>query len=138
MLLFLCESNSVRSPMAQAIAEHLVPNIWVDSAGAYSSYIRPMVATVLEQDGIHSRHLRSKDLFGVELDEATHVIALCDPDELPRLPKRLAIAYWGIPDPLCVPVAERQEAFEECRDTLISRIRAWIKGQPILPYIPPR
>ena len=136
MLLFLCESNAVRSPMAQAIAEHLVPNLWVDSAGAYSSYIRPMVTTVLEEDGIHSRHLRSKDLFGVELEEATHVIVLCAPEEIPRLPRRLTIEYWGIPDPLCVPVAERQEAFEECRDTLVSRIRAWIKVQQILPYVP--
>jgi|GEM_PF-6392160 len=123
--------------MAQAIAEHLSPNIWVDSAGAYSSYIRPLVATVLEEEGIHHRHLRSKDLFGVELEEATHVIVLCDADEVPRLPKRLTIEYWGIPDPLCVPKGEQRDAFEECRDTLISRIRAWLKKQKNIPRHPP-
>ena len=136
MLLFLCESNSVRSPMAQAIAEHLVPEIWVDSAGAYSSYIRPLVSVVLEEEGINHRHLRSKDLFGVELDEATHVIVLCDPDEIPRLPKRLTMEFWGIPDPLCAPRQERRDAFEECRDTLLSRINAWIRLQKNIPQLP--
>lgn len=127
MLLFLCETNSVRSPMAHAIAQHLAPKIWVDSGGITSSYIHPYTRQVLEEENIDHRFLRSKDLFGVEMEEATHVIILCLPEEVPRLPRRLNITHWGIPDPLCVPIDERYDEFQACRDTLTSRIKAWLK-----------
>ena len=44
--------------------------------------------------------------------------------------------FFGDPDPLCAPTHERKDAFEECRDTLLSRIRAWIRKQNSLPYLP--
>ena len=128
MLVFVCESCSVRAPMAQAIFEHLFRNISVDSAGIASSYIHPMVRDVLEEIGIGYHSLRSKDLFGVELEETTHIIALCE-EELPRLPKRITVEHWGIPDPLCVPESERYDEFLTCRDTLISRIQAWVRAR---------
>ena len=121
--------------MAEAIAKHVSPNLWVDSAGTNSSYIRPQLRVVLDEMDIDHRFLRSKDVFGVELEEATQVIVLCEPSEAPRLPKRLKLQFWGIPDPLCAPSHERQEAFLECRDTLLSRIKAWIKQQDRIPTI---
>ena len=57
MLLFLCGTNSVRSPMAQAIAQHLAPRMWVDSTGVRSSYIHPYTREVLEEDDIDHRQL---------------------------------------------------------------------------------
>ena len=131
MLLFLCGTNSVRSPIAQAVAQHLAPNLWVDSAGIRSSYIHPYTREVLEEDGIDHRFLRSTDLFGVEMEAATHVIILCSPEEVPRLPKRLEKVHWGIPDPLCVPPDERYDEFQACRDTLKARIKVWLKSQKI-------
>ena len=133
MLLFLCGTNSVRSPMAQAIAQHLAPDLWVDSAGTRSSYIHPYTRDVLEEDGIDHRFLRSTDLFGVEMEEATQVIILCLPEEVPRLPKRLDKVYWGIPDPLCAPPDDRYDEFQACRDTLKIRIKAWLKAQKEYP-----
>ncbi|MAA78765.1 MAG: hypothetical protein CL916_05855 [Deltaproteobacteria bacterium] len=133
MLLFLCGTNSVRSPMAQAIAQHLAPRIWVDSCGIRSSYIHPYTRDVLEEDAIDHRFLRSTDLFGVEMEEATEVIILCLPEEVPRLPKRLKKVYWGIPDPLCAPPEDRYDEFQACRDTLKSRIQAWLKSQKKYP-----
>lgn len=127
MLVFICEACSVRAPMAQAIAEHFFPDMMVDSAGVRSSYIHPMVRDVLEDLRIGHHSLRSKDLLGVELEETTHIIALCEEAELPRLPKRITVEHWGIPDPLCVPASERYDEFLTCRDTLIARIQAWVR-----------
>jgi len=127
MLLFLCGTNSVRSPMAQAIAQHLAPKIWVDSAGVRSSYIHPYTRDVLEEENIDHRFLRSTDVFGVEMEEATQVIILCPPEEVPRLPKRLIKVYWGVPDPLCAPPEDRYDEFQACRDTLKARIQAWLR-----------
>jgi protein-tyrosine-phosphatase len=94
-----------------------------------------MTREVLEEVEVDHRSLRSTDLFGVELEEATQVIVLCEPEELPRLPKRLTLEYWGIPDPLCAPREEQYEEFLACRDTLFSRIRTWLRSQEELPLL---
>ncbi|MEC7987624.1 MAG: hypothetical protein VX278_20825 [Myxococcota bacterium] len=133
MILFVCESNSARSPIAEAIFSHLCPSVLVQSAGFRGSYIRPQVRLVLEEHSIDHGDLRSKDLFGVELDEVSLAIVLCLPEEAPRLPRRIEKRNWPLPDPLSAPMSEWDESFRECRDDLWTRITKLVKNIEHLP-----
>ena len=127
MVLFVCESNSARSPIAEAIFHHLCPSIFVQSAGFRASYIRPQVRAVLNEQSIDHGYLRSKDLFGVDLKEVSIAIVLCLPEEAPRFPSRIEKLNWPLPDPLSSSVAEWDESFRACRDDLWVRITKLIK-----------
>ena len=127
MVLFLCESNSARSPIAEGIFHHLSPSIFVQSAGLKGSYIRPQVRLVLEERSVDHGFLRSKDLFGVDLEEVKLAIFLCSAEEAPRLPSRIEQKHWPLPDPLSSSVKEWEESFRACRDDLWIRITKLVK-----------
>ena len=122
MILFFCDSNAGLSPMAEAIFRHLESDISVQSAGSRSSHVRPEVKRVLAEERIDAFGLFSKDLYGVDLGEVQFAVGLCPPHEAPRLPKRIQVRWWGIPDPLCAPAEERVEEFRALRDELLRRI----------------
>ena len=122
MVLFFCESNAARSPMAEAIFRHLAPHIMVQSAGRRSSHIRGMVRRVLEEEGKDSFGLCSKDVFGVDMAEVQIAVGLCDHQHAPRIPSRIPTEWWFLPDPLCAPPAEQEEEFLALRDELMRRI----------------
>ena len=122
MVLFFCESNAARSPMAEAIFRHLAPDIMVQSAGRRSSHIRPMVRRVLDEEGIDVFGLCSKNVFGVDMAEVQVAIGLCEQQQAPRIPSRIPIEWWFLPDPLCAPAAEQEEEFLALRDELMRRI----------------
>ena len=125
-LLFTCDSNAARSPMAEAIARelawqhHLELEIW--SAGTWPSHVRPEVRRVLEEANMSADGLRSKGIMQVPLDEVDEVISLCLPSQAPPLPKRLQAESWPLPDPSSAPAGERLEAFRATRDELTRRL----------------
>ena len=113
--------------MAEAICRHFEPDLAVQSAGAYSSHIRPDVKRVLAEIDVDGNGLRSKDLFGVDFEWVEEVILLCSKSEAPVIPKRYATRYWAMPDPLCAPEEERREAYRALRDDLMVRIPKLLK-----------
>ena len=122
MLLFCCDNNAALSPMAEAICRHFEPDLTVQSAGAYSSHIRSDVKHVLAEIEVDAFGLRSKDIFGVDFDWVELVILLCSESEAPKIPKRLSVRHWALPDPQCSPQSERRESYRALRDDLMSRI----------------
>ena len=52
--------------MAQAIFEHLSPRLYAQSAGKYTSFVRPEVRTVLDEIGILSKGYHSKDEVAID------------------------------------------------------------------------
>ena len=122
MLLFCCDNNAALSPMAEAICRHLSPELTVQSAGAYSSHIRSDVRKVLSEIDIDSYGLRSKDVFGVDFDWVELAVLLCSENDAPKLPKRLSIRRWALPDPQCAPESEKRESYRALRDDLMNRI----------------
>ena len=73
-VLFLCMGNACRSPMAEALAQHLAPDVMeASSAGLYPlGYIAaPTLAVLAENDipckGQTSKVLREADLYAADL-----------------------------------------------------------------------
>jgi protein-tyrosine-phosphatase len=140
-VLFVCTTNTVRSPMAAAILRHLAGrNVYVESAGVRPDSTDAFAAAVMEEIGIDiSRHtphtLRelhdtSFDLI-VTLSPEAHHQAL----ELTRT-MAVAVEYWPTFDAtLLIGHGSREqilEAYRGVRDGLFDRIkqRFGLEGGP--------
>jgi len=110
-ILFLCEGNSARSILAEAIlARDGGARFRAFSAGIQPrGEIHPLTLELLDTLGIPGRGLRCKGLqefagTGAPVMEA--VISVCDEsafDAMPALPGSPVVARWGIPDPARIP-----------------------------------
>lgn len=132
-VLFLCGQNSIRSPMAAAIARHYFgKSIYVASAGVRKGEVDPFVTAVMDEIGIDvSRHRpmtveEREDDEGLNFDLAislspqAHHRAL----ELTRkLP--LEVEYWPTADPTIAEGSREQklEAYRNVRDELARKIK---------------
>lgn len=123
MIVFVCDNNACHSIMAQAIFEHLQPNILVQSAGEYASFVRSEVRFVLDEEGIVSKGLHSKEIAAVDWDDVELVVQLCSDEFAPFTPSRIEKQMWWLPDPLAAPQNERHEACRALRDELYRRIQ---------------
>lgn len=126
-LLFLCTGNSARSPLAEAIAQHLSRDLDVWSAGARPTHVRPEVRAVLDEVGIAASGLRAKGMAEVPMDEVDVVVSLCLEDICPVLPAGVQKLTWPLPDPASAPSDERLEAFRATRDELLRRLPPLLK-----------
>jgi protein-tyrosine-phosphatase len=122
MIVFICDNNACHSPMAEAIFYHVYPNYAVQSAGRYASYVRNEVRQVLEEEGISSAGIHSKEAVAVFWDDVELVVQLCQDEDAPFSPTRIPIRKWFLPDPLSAPPEERLEACRALRDELLRRI----------------
>lgn len=129
-LLFLGESNAGRSVLAEAIARHLAPELDVYSAGITPSHVRPEVRRMLAESGVRDDGLRAKNLAGVPLDEVTTVIRVSRHVTGQRLPARLRVLDWPLPDPTAAPPEERLDAWRAARDELWRRIDRLFREEP--------
>ena len=123
MLLFVCDSNAARSPMAEAVFRHIAPEIPVQSAGRSVSHVRNEVRLALDEAGMDSYGLRSKSMAGVDFDDVLLIVGLCLPSEAPGLPRGKELRWWSLPDPLCAPEEERMESMRALLDELQRRLR---------------
>jgi protein-tyrosine-phosphatase len=127
-VLFLGESNAVRSPLAEAVARHLDHRAGgreheFVSAGWAPTHVRAEVRKVLEEEGIPALGLRAKGLGSISLDEVDVVVNLVEPKGPVRVPARARRLQWLLPDPSSAPPEERMEAYRAARDELARRIR---------------
>jgi arsenate reductase len=134
-VLFLCSRNSARSQMAEAILRHEAGDRFeVHSCGLRPRAIHPLTLRVLEEAGLDTAPLRSKDL-GDFLGKSSihHAIIVCEAanDQCPKLhPFALNLLYWPFPDPVAVEGTddEKLEAFRAVRDAIEERIQRWLSG----------
>ncbi len=101
-VLFACNMNSVRSPMAAALLRLDAGNqIRVDSAGVYEGGLDPFVEIVMAQLGVAMQGHEPKTLSEVDLSSFDVVVALTPEAAVEarrRLP-RAAIEFWDIENP---------------------------------------
>ena len=127
-VLFVCNMNSVRSPMAAAIlASQAQGALRVDSAGVYEGGLDPFVESVLGEIGMSLGDYEPKAVSDTTLDGFDLVIALTPEAaaEIRRFLPRERIEYWPIENPSDVRGDRNalMDAYRSVRDELRGRIR---------------
>ena len=129
-VLFACSQNSVRSPMAEALAKRLYgQSSYIDSVGVRADEVDNFAAAVLDEIGIdvHRHHAKtfddvdpsSFDLI-VTLSPEAHHSAL----EFARN-SATEVEYWPIPDATAVEGSRetRLQAYRQVRDLILRRLK---------------
>jgi protein-tyrosine-phosphatase len=130
-VLFACNRNSVRSPMAEGLLKHLLGHrIYVDSAGVRASAIDPFVIEVMDEIGIDMSNHRGKSFENLE-DTSYDIIVSLSPEaqhQAVELTRTMAceVEFWNTLDPTIIEGNRetRLEAYRQVRDTLKKRIEA--------------
>lgn len=121
-ILILCAHNSVRSQMAEAIFRHLDNGIDVKSASSNPCGVNPYVYKVLDECGISSQGLYSKNVMDLIDEEFDYLITVCDTmrDACPVFPGEYKKIHWSISDPGLVKGSQEQilTAFRETRNII--------------------
>ncbi len=133
-VLFACNHNRVRSPMAEGLMKRLLGDrIYVDSCGLRhdeGDEADPFVVAVLDELGVDVSHHRVKS-FEEMADGSFDVVISLTPEaqhravELAR-GRAVEIEYWPTHDPTLATGSREQmlEAYRQVRDDLDAKIRA--------------
>jgi protein-tyrosine-phosphatase len=139
-ILFCCNYNQVRSPMAESLAKHIIgTRIFIDSAGLRRAVydpdvddmqVDPMAAEAMKELGVDLTRHRCKTFDDLTDDSFDLVISLTPEAqhraiELAR-GRDAEIEYWPTYDPTLTEGTRehRLEAYRQVRDGLEARIRA--------------
>ena len=137
-VLFVCSHNSVRSPMAEALARHYFgKSTYVQSAGAKPGETDPFMVSALDEIGIDASRHKPRTLDELEEWEGLNfdLIISLSPEahhaalELTRT-LSAEVEYWPTPDPTITQGSREQrlDAYRNVRDGLSYRIRLKLKG----------
>ena len=130
-LLFACSENSVRSPMAEALAKRLYGQAsYIDSVGVRASDVDGFAAAALDELGIdvHRHHAKTFD----DVDPSSFdVIVTLSPEahhqalEFTR-GTAAEVEYWPVMDPSVVEGSRemRLSAYRSTRDQILARLKA--------------
>ena len=142
-VLFACNLNSVRSPMAAAIARHYFGRrLQVDSAGVEAGYLDGFAIAVMNELGIDIAKYRPKTFDKLIEDEAEFdlVISL-SPEAHHRAlefarDKSMEVEYWPTQDPtIALELGLSREgvlhSYRAVRDALSERILARLGQGPV-------
>lgn len=127
-LLFVCEFNSCRSQLAEALARSVTTPEWrILSAGLKRTIVNEEVLRALAEVNVDASTLRSKSLdeIGAEKIDAVVVLAAPAVEDVSRRFPKAQIYQWLMDDPVqarggadAVPRAVRS-----ARDDIMNRIR---------------
>ncbi|MEM6482386.1 MAG: low molecular weight phosphatase family protein [Pseudomonadota bacterium] len=135
-ILFCCDHNAVRSPMAEGIMKKLYgTDVYVQSAGVKGDMdIDGFAIAVCEEVGVELARHRTRSFdemqeWGDDLSSFDLVVALSPASqrhalELTRL-YHLEVVYWPIMDPtgLVEGREAKLEAYRQTRDQIIERVK---------------
>jgi len=133
-VLFACNRNAVRSPMAAAILKHLAGNrVYVGSAGVRPGEPDPFAVAVMDELGIDmSRHkpVQLADMHDTSFDLIVTLAPEAHHKAL-QLAQGFAVdvEYWPTMDPTLASGSREQilAAYRAVRDGLFARIKARFK-----------
>jgi protein-tyrosine-phosphatase len=129
-VLFACDRNSVRSPMAEAMLKHSHgTRIYVDSIGVRAGEVDPFAAAVMEEIGLDISSHRPKSFD--DLNQSYDLIVTLSPQAHHRaieLTRTMAseVEYWPTYDPAMFEDGSRDTrlaGYRMIRDQLLARIR---------------
>jgi protein-tyrosine-phosphatase len=134
-VLFVCGFNSVRSPMAEALARHYFGrSLYVQSAGVRTMERDPFMVAALDEIGVDASRHRPRTVEDLEEWEGLNfdLIISLSPEahhKALEMTRTLAadVEYWPTPDPTLVQGGGNREqtldAYRAVRDGLSRRIR---------------
>ena len=126
-VLFACNMNSVRSPMAEALArDALSSRVRVESCGVHEGILDPFAAEVLTEAGLDAPDRPPRDFASVKPEAFDLVVALTP--EAAAEARRLGakVEFWDTENP-SETRGDREallEAYRRVRDELAARIAA--------------
>lgn len=129
-VLFSCNFNAVRSPMAEALMKYLYGHIvYVDSAGVRKMPLDPFVIEVLDEIGIDIAKHKSKTFDDLE-DTSFDLVVTLTPEaqhKAMEMTRTMAVdvEYWPTPDPTAATGSREQmlDAYRQVRDRLMAKIK---------------
>ena len=131
-VLFACNMNSIRSPMAEGILKFLHGgSIYVDSVGVRVAEINGFCVTVMDEIGIDMSQHKSKSFEDLE-DSYFDLVVPMSPGaqhkavEMTRV-MACEVEFWNTFDPSIIESEDREtmlEAYRGVRDQLMERIKA--------------
>ncbi|MHA1568586.1 MAG: arsenate-mycothiol transferase ArsC [Alphaproteobacteria bacterium] len=137
-VLIVCDTNTVRSPMAAALLRHLHGHrIFVESVGVRRrDEVNPFAVAVMDEIGLDIAGHRPRSFDDME-DTSFDLIVTLSPEAQHRaveLTRDAAceLEYWPTLDPTAVIGSRevRLDAFRQVRDGLMARIRNRFGGAP--------
>lgn len=131
-VLFVCNGNSARSQIAEALLDHFGGGDFeARSAGTQPKSVHPLAVQVLAEIGIDWRDARAKPVEELLDRRFDYVITLSNTarEACPTLPGPHGALHWHLEDPAAVEgsAEERLEAFRATRTELSVRLRPFIE-----------
>ena len=132
-ILFVCQFNSARSQLAEAIARSMVPEgVRVLSAGLTKTVVNTEILKALEEIGLDASAQRSKTLEEVSREEVDDVVVLArealDPARLAFPDARHILCH--LPDPIATKDPQRLPVeVRLARDRIKSFLISWLQAE---------
>ena len=130
-LLFACSENSVRSPMAEALAKRLYGQAsYIDSVGVRASMVDGMAAAALDELGIDVHRHHAKTFDDVDPSSFDLIVTLSPEAHHQALEftrgTAAEVEYWPVGDPSAVEGSRemRLSAYRSTRDQILARLKA--------------
>jgi protein-tyrosine-phosphatase len=140
-LLFACSENSVRSPIAAALAKRLYgQSSYIDSAGVRASTVDGFAVQALDEIGIDVHHHHAKTFDDVDPSSFDVIVTLSPEAHHQALEftrgTAAEVEYWPVPDPSVVEGTRdmRHDAYRRLRDMILMRLKARF-GAPAGPTV---
>lgn len=137
-VLFACTMNTVRSPMAEAIARHYFGReIYFASAGIKRGEPDPFAAAAMEEIGVDMSRHRPHTFEDLEDSNFDLIITLSPEAHHKALEFTRAMAvdviYWPTPDATATQGSREAilEAYRDVRDRLTTRIKELLGRGPV-------
>ena len=135
-VLFSCNMNAVRSPMAEAIMKHYFGDkVFVDSAGVQDGgEVDPFAIAVLEEVGIDMSGHQPKMLDDLWDSSFDLIVSLTPPAQHKAVEMTRTMAcdveYWPTFDPTLETGSrdQRLDAYRQVRDMLTTKIKQRFNG----------
>ncbi|MFP4363862.1 MAG: arsenate reductase ArsC [Spirochaetia bacterium] len=134
-VLVICVHNSSRSQMAEEyIRKYGNAFFETESAGIEPGEINPVVAELLQEDGIDISNKETKSVFDLRKagKEFDYVIAVCSPEAkeaCPIFPAEKQRLHWPFPDPKAQTgsFAEKVEKVRPIREEIKKAVKDFIE-----------
>ena len=130
-LLFACSENSIRSPMAEALAKRLYgQSAYIDSVGVRADDVDSFAAAALDELGIDVHRHHAKTFDDVDASSFDLIVTL-SPEAHHRALEftrgsAVEVEYWPVNDPSAVEGSRetRLGAYRVTRDQIFARLKA--------------